>query len=82
MTHEQRVNLAAVLWGGFYYCPTDGRVLAALKGDDKVLCSCGKSNPRVPSERTGETGTHIVRFLETATAEEFVKGESRLPRRT
>ena len=50
-----------------WYCPTSGRVIEGLLHDDKVLCNCGKSNPRVPEERTHQTGTHIKRFLQEAT---------------
>lgn len=63
---------AAIVWGGFYRCPTTGRILEALHGDDKVLCNCGRSNPLVPVERTERTGTHIIRFLRPATAREYV----------
>ena len=72
MTDKQR--LAEILYGGFVYCPTTGRVLAFLKGDDKVLCACRKSNPAVPAERAEETGVHIVRFLKSATAVEYCCG--------
>lgn len=60
------------MWGGFYRCPTNGRILEALPGDDKVMCSCRTSNPRVRSECTEVTGVHIIRFLQAATVEEYV----------
>lgn len=72
---RRAVSLARFMWGGFYRCPTTGRILTALQGDDKALCSCGLANPRVPEERTERTGVHIVRFLSAATAEEFVDQE-------
>lgn len=50
-----------------WFCPTTGRVIDGLLGDDKVLCTCGRSNPAVPEEQTPRTGTHIKRFLRPAT---------------
>jgi hypothetical protein len=58
----RRRLVALAMWGGFYYCPTTGRVIEALEGDDKAICRCGVSNPNVPTERTAETGVHILRF--------------------
>lgn len=69
--YEHKVALAKSLWN-FYRCPTTGRVLEALPWDDKVMCNCGVSNPKVRTEQTERTGVHIVRFLATATAEEYV----------
>ncbi len=66
------VSRARALWDGFYKCPTTGRVIEAMSGDDKVLCNCRRSNPKCPSESTEQTGVHIRRFLATATAEEYV----------
>lgn len=74
-TREERVEVAARLWSGFFRCPTTGRVLAALPGDNKALCSCGRSNPRVVWERTEQTATHILSFLERSTAAAFVAQE-------
>jgi hypothetical protein len=63
---------AAAMWGGFYRCPTTGRIVEALPHDDKLICHCGRSNPKVPAEGTERTGVHIVRFLQPATALEYV----------
>jgi len=63
------------MWGGFYRCPTTGRILEQLPGDDKVLCNCGHSNPNVPQEQTERTGVHIVRFLHAATVDEYLAQE-------
>lgn len=71
-TTARQERLAAFLYGGFVRCPTTGKVLGFLKGDDKVLCHCRQSNPEIPQERTEETGTHIIRFCKSATAAEFV----------
>lgn len=78
MTPEQREHkrqLATMMWGGFYRCPTTGRILEALHGDDKVLCRCATSNPKVPAECTEKTGVHIIRFLDKATVEEYLDQE-------
>ncbi len=69
---DDLIARAKVFWDGFYRCPTTGRILEAMAGDDKVLCNCGMSNPKVPSESTHQTGVHIRRFLVRATAEEYV----------
>lgn len=68
---HQRV-LALAMWDGFFRCPTTGKILEALPGDDKVLCSCGVSNPAVPQEMTHRTGVHIRRFLQAATVDEYL----------
>jgi len=68
-----KIREAEIFWDGFYRCPTTGRILEGLPGDDKVLCGCGRSNPKVPTERTEQTGVHIRRFLATATAAEYVE---------
>ncbi len=69
---RRAVALAKIMWAGFYRCPTNGRVLEHLAGDDKVLCNCGRSNPKVPNERTHMTGCHVVRFLAEASPEDYV----------
>lgn len=71
-TRRRKIALAQTLYAGFYRCPTTGRVIEALPGDDKVLCGCRRSNPAVPTEATERTGTHLVRFLTPATVEEYV----------
>ena len=70
--YAARRRLAETLWDGFYRCPNTGKILEQLPGDDKVLCSCSVSNPRVPEERTEQTGVHIVRFLRQATVDEYL----------
>ena len=55
----------------FFFCPNTGRVIDTARGDDKALCECGRSNPRVPTEATERTGTHIVRFLQPATLNDW-----------
>jgi hypothetical protein len=67
-----KIERALAMWGGFYRCPTTQRIITALPGDDKALCSCGCSNPRVPEERTEHTGVHIVRHLTPATVDEYL----------
>lgn len=67
-------NLARFMWGGFYHCPNSERVIASLKNDDKVLCGCGKVNPRCPTEPPGH---HVVSFLKAATVDEFLDYEEK-----
>jgi hypothetical protein len=74
---ELRVLRAQSFYDGFYYCPTTRRILEGLPGDDKVLCGCRTSNPKVPAEATERTGTHIRRFLEPATPEAYVDQQDR-----
>jgi len=71
-----RVILEAV-WGGFYRCPTTGRIIEALAGDDKVICGCRRSNPQVPEERTEATGVHIIRFLVRVSTDDYLDQQSR-----
>jgi hypothetical protein len=80
MTEQERqraIHTAEAMWGGFYRCPTSGRIIEALPGDDKAMCPCGRSNPNVPTERTERTGVHVVRFLKSATAAEYVDQQQR-----
>jgi hypothetical protein len=65
-------RMAEMFYDGFYRCPTTGRIIEALIGDDKVLCPCGQSNRRVPQEATARTGVHIRRFLAEATIDEWL----------
>lgn len=70
-----RRAVALAVFGGFYRCPTSGRIVTALQGDDKALCNCGMSNPLALAERTHQTGTHIVRFLQEASVDEWLAQE-------
>ena len=72
LTRGQARIVALAMWGGFVKCPTTGRVLEVLPGDDKALCNCRTSNPRIPEEASARTGTHIIRFCEVATVEEYL----------
>lgn len=74
MTRSRDVDrrLAELLWGGFYECPTTGRIIEALEGDDKALCACGRSNPSVPAEQTERTGVHIIRFLTRVSTDAYL----------
>lgn len=71
---ERRIDRATaeLLWGGFYRCPTTGRIIEALQGDDKAICGCRRSNPRMPAEQTERTGVHIIRFLDQVTTDEYL----------
>jgi hypothetical protein len=65
------LELAAMMCD-FFRCPNTGKVIDAMKGDDKVICGCGCSNPAAPREDTANgIAHHYRRFLKTATAAEF-----------
>jgi hypothetical protein len=81
VVEDKRRRLAARLFEGFYRCPTTGRILEALKGDDKVVCHCGRSNPVCPSEGTERTGTHLVRYLQSASVEDWLDQGKSVPLR-
>jgi hypothetical protein len=42
----------------YYRCPNTKRIIVLTPGDDKALCSCGKRNPKVPTEAIGH---HVVK---------------------
>lgn len=71
---ERRIQrvMETVMHDRWVVCPTSGRILDVMTGDDKALCGCGRSNPRVPAERTAETGTHIARFCEPSTVDAWL----------
>jgi hypothetical protein len=63
-------------WVFFYRCPNTGKVIRGVKTGfrkvKEVPCDCGISNPKSPKDRTPETGTHLARFVESATEDEIV----------
>jgi hypothetical protein len=70
------------LLSDFYRCLNSGRIIEGSKGDDKVICGCGKTNPRVVAlghEEGISPGTghvhHIKRFLSPATLEDWEQQE-------
>lgn len=77
MTRDERRAVLDIMGIEFYKCPTNGTILEKMRGDDKVLCGCGKSNPRVPREGTEQTATHMVRFLDRATVDEYMEQEEK-----
>lgn len=42
----------------YYRCPNTKRIIILGPGDDKAMCSCGKRNPKVPTEAIG---LHVVK---------------------
>lgn len=68
----------ALFYDGFVRCPNTGVILEILRGDDKVCCPCGKSNPRFPQENAEQTYTHLWRKCDPASAEEFIAQEQRM----
>jgi hypothetical protein len=72
-TAELRRKAIAAALCDFFRCPTTGKVIDGLKGDDKVLCGCGETNPRVSGVGHREApGVHIKAYLETATVDEWI----------
>lgn len=67
MTDEQR-RACLEATADFFRCPHTGRVIEGMKHDDKVMCGCGKPNPRVPTEAPHH---HVKRFLERATVDQY-----------
>ena len=69
MTDAQK----AELFFDLHRCPTTRRVLDSGKSDDKALCGCGQPNPRLVEMGHSEApGTHLKRFLETASGTEYI----------
>ncbi len=69
-----RIMLEVMGWS-FVKCPTTGKILEVLKGDDKVICQCGKSGSKEPKGYTERSSTHFVCFCESATIEEYMSQE-------
>jgi translation initiation factor 2 beta subunit (eIF-2beta)/eIF-5 len=46
-------------------CPTTGRTIDGMKGDDKVICNC-----KAAAERGG---THVVALCKTSTVERYMQ---------
>ena len=49
---------------GFVRCPTTGRTIQYIQGDDKAICGCDAAIER--------GGTHVVALCEVATAEDWL----------
>ena len=59
-----------------YRCPNTGEVIVALPDDDKAMCYCGKTNPKVADrlderDGRGRTVVHFCYFLEPVELEEI-----------
>lgn len=77
LTRDERRAVLTAMGMDFYRCPTTGTILEHMRGDDKVTCGCGVPNPRVPKEATAQTLTHLVRFLDRATVDEYMDQEQK-----
>lgn len=75
MDREARRALLLTM-SDFHRCPTTGRVIEGMKGDDKVVCGCGKSSPKVRESIQGVVH-HIKRCMEPATVDEYLDQEYR-----
>jgi hypothetical protein len=73
---EQRVFLEAT--ADLFRCPNTGRIIEGEKHDDKVVCGCGKQNPKTPY-REGISGVvhHVKRYLVTVTVDEYLDEEEK-----
>lgn len=69
---DNQVSAMFLFGDRLYRCPNTGRIIDALPHDDKAICRCGRSNPFCPQEQTERTGTHIIRFLQSATIDEYL----------
>lgn len=75
---RERANRKALLeaLASFYRCPVTNQVIEAIRGDDKVCCPCGKTNPKIVAVGHREApGVHIVSYLVKATADEYIQQE-------
>ena len=59
--------------------PNSGKIIIGSKGDDKVICYCGKENPNSPHPESASGGSvdHRKAFLERSTEEAWKKQEGR-----
>ena len=72
-SYDVRRRLLLQLFAGFYRCPTTGRILEALPGDDNVACGCGTSNPRCPREGAERSFTHRIAYLEAVSVDDYLQ---------
>lgn len=72
---DKRTRRAAIeALADFWRCPNSGRIIEGMKGDDKVLCNCRKTNPRVAAVGHREApGVHIKAYLQPATIDEWTQ---------
>lgn len=69
----------------FYRCPNSTRVLMGADGDDKVMCCCGRTNPRLLAinpmysevDPHGGHAHHVKRFMASATVDEYLAARER-----
>lgn len=61
----------------FYRWPNDGSITLTSKEDEKIVCYCGKANPRAPREVQKreqvdpQIAVHFIRYLKKATRREY-----------
>jgi hypothetical protein len=84
LSSRQRRFLLAT--ADFWFCPTTGKIILGLQWDDKVMCGCGKPNPKVARYESGRgmigtyygfIGCHIKAFLEAADVDAYEAQEGR-----
>jgi len=72
---EQKIFVEAT--SDLFRCPNSGKIIDGEPGDDKVVCPCGKQNPKTPYREatTACVVHHVKRYLEPATADEYLDQE-------
>jgi len=77
MTRTEKIAFVLAT-SDLFRCPNSGLVIDGAPGDDKVACACGKANPKTPyREAAAGVVHHVKKYLERATAEEFVDQEDK-----
>jgi hypothetical protein len=76
MDKDQR-RTALLAMADFWRCPNNGKIIEGMKGDDKVLCNCGKPNPNCPTEAVQGLVHHVKRFLSSVTVDEYIEQEEK-----
>lgn len=67
----------------FWRCPATNRVLQGHDHDDKVLCGCGSTNPKLIAaspksvEVHGGVTVHVKKYLTPATVDDFIEQKDR-----
>lgn len=67
----------------FWHCPNSHIVLMSDQSDDKVMCPCGETNPRVAAaghrevDPKGGHAHHVKLYLRPATVDEYLAAKER-----
>jgi hypothetical protein len=85
MTMPDRRDILLAMQVSFFRCPNSSRVLMGSNGDDKVMCNCGRTNPRLTAitpmsnevDPVGGHAHHVKRLLVSATVDEYLAAYER-----